>query len=62
MMQVGMILGFVTAYPANRWLVKRGWKEKMDHRTHLADTVEQLGRAGGREPGQADARRERAVA
>ena len=41
MMQVGMILGFSTAYPVNRWLVKRHWKEKMDERVHLADLVEQ---------------------
>ncbi|MEZ5100300.1 MAG: DUF4396 domain-containing protein [Thermoleophilia bacterium] len=47
MMQIGMILGFFTAYPVNRWLVKRGWKEKMDVRTHLADMVEE------REPSRA---------
>lgn len=29
MMQVGMIIGFFTAYPANLWLIRRGWKEKM---------------------------------
>jgi hypothetical protein len=29
MMQVGMVLGFLTAWPANRWLVARGVKEKM---------------------------------
>jgi len=28
-MQVGMILGFVTAFPANRWLITRGIKEGM---------------------------------
>jgi len=28
-MQVGMILGFVTAYPVNWWLVQRGFKERM---------------------------------
>ncbi len=28
-MQVGMILGFFTAYPANAWLIRKGWKEKM---------------------------------
>jgi Domain of unknown function (DUF4396) len=28
-MQVGMILGFFTAYPVNRWLIERGWKESM---------------------------------
>ncbi len=40
MMQVGMIVGYFTAWPANRWLVKRGIKEKMDSRTHLAEMVE----------------------
>ena len=28
-MQVGMIVGFFTAWPVNAWLVKRGLKEKM---------------------------------
>lgn len=29
MMQIGMILGFFTAYPVNQWLLLKGWKEKM---------------------------------
>jgi hypothetical protein len=29
MMQVGMIVGFFTSYPANIFLLKTGWKEKM---------------------------------
>jgi hypothetical protein len=29
MMQIGMILGFFTSYPANWWLIKSGWKEAM---------------------------------
>jgi hypothetical protein len=29
MMQIGMILGFITSYPMNRWLIKSGWKEAM---------------------------------
>jgi Domain of unknown function (DUF4396) len=29
LMQVGMILGFLTSYPANRWLIRRGVKEGM---------------------------------
>ena len=29
MMQVGMILGFLTSYPVNFYLVKSGWKERM---------------------------------
>lgn len=28
-MQLSMILGFFTAYPVNRWLIRKGWKEKM---------------------------------
>jgi hypothetical protein len=40
MMQVGMILGFATAWPVNRWLIRRSWKEKMDYRRHLATMLE----------------------
>jgi Domain of unknown function (DUF4396) len=29
MMQVGMVCGFVTSLPMNRWLVVWGWKERM---------------------------------
>ncbi|GJG89592.1 membrane protein [Gemmatimonadetes bacterium T265] len=29
LMQLGMVLGFVTSYPANWWLIKRGVKERM---------------------------------
>lgn len=29
MMQIGMILGFFTSYPMNRWLIKAHWKEAM---------------------------------
>ncbi len=29
MMQIAMIVGAFTAYPANRWLIRNGWKEKM---------------------------------
>lgn len=29
MMQIGMVLGFLTAYPVNKWLIRFGWKEKM---------------------------------
>jgi hypothetical protein len=42
MMQVGMIVGFFTAWPVNRLLVRSGVKEKMDRRKHLAMMVEQL--------------------
>ena len=42
MMQVGMIVGYFTAWPVNRWLVQSGIKEKMDHRKHLAMMVEQM--------------------
>lgn len=30
MMQVGMVLGFLTTYPVNIWLIRRGIKETMD--------------------------------
>ena len=29
MMQVGMVIGFLTSYPANVWLIRRGVKEAM---------------------------------
>jgi len=29
MMQVGMSLGFLTSWPVNRWLLRRGVKEPM---------------------------------
>jgi hypothetical protein len=29
MMQVGMIIGFISAYPANAWLIRRGIKDAM---------------------------------
>jgi hypothetical protein len=43
-----MIAGFFTAYPVDRWLVRRGWKEKMDCRTHLAEMLEHERRDGRR--------------
>jgi Domain of unknown function (DUF4396) len=42
MMQVGMIVGYVTAWPVNRRLVQSGIKEKMDRRKHLAMMVERM--------------------
>jgi hypothetical protein len=41
-MQIGMILGYFTAWPVNRWLVARGIKEKMDYRRHLGMMVEAM--------------------
>ncbi len=29
MMQIAMIVGWATSYPANIWLIRNGWKEKM---------------------------------
>ena len=29
MMQIGMMIGFVAAWPVNAWLICRGWKEEM---------------------------------
>jgi Domain of unknown function (DUF4396) len=34
MMQIGMMVGFVTSNPVNIFLVKSGWKEKMPHHKH----------------------------
>lgn len=47
MMQIGMVVGFFTAWPVNRWLVRSGIKEKMDHRKHLAMIVEQMREEAG---------------
>lgn len=44
-MQVGMILGYATAWPVNRLLVSAGIKEKMDHRRHLGEILESVARA-----------------
>jgi hypothetical protein len=29
MMRIGMVIGFVSAWPANVWLIRRGWTEAM---------------------------------
>ncbi|MDQ2842642.1 MAG: DUF4396 domain-containing protein [Acidobacteriota bacterium] len=29
LMQIGMIIGFFTSFPANWWLINKGWKEAM---------------------------------
>jgi hypothetical protein len=29
MMQIAMVIGWATSYPANVWLLRKGWKEKM---------------------------------
>ena len=29
MMQIGMKIGWATSYPANVWLLRKGWKERM---------------------------------
>ena len=61
MMQIGMIVGYFTAWPVNRLLVERGIKEKMDHRVHLAAMVEKL-RDGDREARDEPTARERGSA
>ncbi len=38
MMQIGMVLGFLTAYPANWWLVRNDYKERMQEEVHHAGT------------------------
>ncbi len=40
-MQIGMMLGYLTAWGANLSLVRNHVKEKMDHRTPLAHMLEQ---------------------
>jgi hypothetical protein len=42
MMQIGMILGYFTSYPANVWLLERGLKEKMPD---MPDAAHALDRA-----------------
>ena len=63
MMQLGMIVGFFTAWPVNRWLVRSGVKEKMDHRKQLALMVEQVReeRSQGSERDEAVTRERRAI-
>ena len=29
MMQIAMLVGYFTSYPANAWLLRKGWKERM---------------------------------
>ena len=38
MMQIGMIIGYFTAWPANHLLLKMRWKEKMP-KTHMLDIL-----------------------
>jgi hypothetical protein len=48
MMQIGMIVGFFTSYPANIFLLKTGWKEKMplyQQETMLENLDEPSGRS-----------------
>jgi len=47
MMQIGMVLGYFTSYPGNRWLVKKEWKEAMGQmgrtlREHEDGTADRL--------------------
>lgn len=41
MMQIAMVVGYFTSYPANAWLLKKGLKEKMPD---MPDAVHQLDR------------------
>jgi len=41
MMQIAMIIGYFTAYPANAWLLKKGLKEKMPESPDAARQLEQ---------------------
>ena len=29
MMQIAMLAGFLTSWPVNAWLIRKGWKERM---------------------------------
>lgn len=48
MMQIGMVVGFVTSYPANIFLLKSGWKERMplSHQTAIFDNLDAPSRRG----------------
>jgi hypothetical protein len=61
MMQLGMIVGYFTAWPVNRRLVRSGSKEKMDRRTQLATMVERMRERDGL-PAVDEARRAGAIA
>jgi hypothetical protein len=45
MMQIAMIAGFFTAYPANLLLIQRGWKEKMPEMPDAAHALDPRSRA-----------------
>ena len=59
-MQIGMILGYFTAWPVNRWLVANGVKEKMDHRRHLGMLLRQMAAERAGQDGPAAREREAA--
>src|SRR5947199_10731747 len=40
MMQIAMVMGYFTAFPANRWLIRRGWKEKMPESSEAAHALD----------------------
>ena len=42
MMQVAMIIGFFTSYPANVWLLKRGLKERMPETPGAASALDNV--------------------
>jgi hypothetical protein len=58
-MQIGMILGYFTSWPVNKWLVSRGIKEKMDHRRHLGAMLKEM--ADEEPPDEPTARERRAA-
>lgn len=41
MMQVGFVIGYSRPV-VNRWLIRRGWNEKIDRRADLAEMVEAI--------------------
>ena len=42
MMQIAMVIGFFTSYPANRWLMKSGLKEKMPQMPSAAYALDRV--------------------
>ena len=53
LMQVGMVLGFFTAYPVNVWLIRRGIKEPMRRNAWKADPAAMTAHIHGASPARA---------
>lgn len=53
MMQIAMMIGFCTALPANAWLIRKGWKEKMPPIDPSQMQAEMHSRRAGQRPPRA---------